>query len=301
LDSVVRSLENYSKQAIAINKNVKELLATLKAYQQESSQNNLPNMQASLTKASAKLDAIQSKLSANPQDKMIASLNEWISNEGKNVRKKSEEYADDFVHELNERLSDAGFDFKGHYPLFYVRNVKVRLDPTKLRVTLVYGGDEEKILEIQGLDSKAVVSALKSFYDYLEKLNYRKELDPLFKAYVHAVRKDGKSEGEWAPIIKVLNEYIMQRNSSEQNREFFINPSKGSFREIGPYGSRIVFSYMLYKLLKSNLTARGGYRLNKKTAIHGSAGKWEEHLWLPITENDVQGENAMYINFSEDS
>jgi hypothetical protein len=256
-------------------------------------------MQDSLAKTNNKLENIQSKLASSSLDKTITSLKDWISEEQKTLKRKTEEYFDRFIQDLSDNLNKAGFELKGNYPNLQVRNIKVRADPIKLRVSLVYGGDEEKISEIKGFDSKAIVNAIKSFYEYVEKIDYQKELEAVYKAYIHAARREKKEEGDWIPIIHVMNEYVMLWNSSERNKEFFVNPSKNSFREIGPYSSRIIFSYALYKILQSNLVAQGKYRLNKKTAIHGAARKWDEHLWIPITQEDVQGENAMYLNFSE--
>lgn len=299
MDDIVRSLEEYSKQTMTINRNIKDLLAILKSYRSNSSLNDFPSMQDSMTKTNNKLESIQSKLASTSLDKTIASLREWISEEQKTIKRKGEEYSDRFIQSLSDNLNNAGFELNGNYPNLQVRNIKVRADPIKLRVSLVYGGDEEKISEIKGFDATAIVNAIKSFYQYLEKINYQKELEAIYSAYIHAARKANKEEGDWIPIIRVMNEYVMLWNSSEHNKAFFVNPSKSSFREIGPYSSRIIFSYALYKILQSNLVAQGKYRLNKKTAIHGAARKWDEHLWIPITQDDVQGENAMYLNFSE--
>jgi hypothetical protein len=299
LENVIKYLEEYLKQALTVNKNIKEIIRSLQKYHAESSEDSFPEIQTLLAKTSNKLENLQSKVNSINQDKIVRILNDWLNEEKTGLKKKSDDYFERFTIDLQKNLNDFGFDLKGHFPNFHVGNVKVKSDPTKIRISLVYGGDEEKISNIQGFDGKAVASTIKSFYEYVEKIDYQKEIDSIFTAYLQTIRKGGDNAGSWSPIIKVMNEYIMLWNSSEHNRAFFVNPSKDAFREIGPYSSRIIFSYILYKILQSNLTAKGRYRLNKKTAIHGAASKQEEHLWLPITKEDIQGENAMYLNFSE--
>lgn len=297
-EEVLRSLENYSKQLAQLSKQIKDISKLLHTYNEHTKNKNLPKMIDLHKNIEQKMNSLQPLLHFSPSDS-FPSFVEWIRVEKEKLNKNRDEYLETFARELRKLSESEKLQFRGRLPQFTIGNFKIQVDNLKLKMSLVFGGDEEKLEDISVLDGHIVVTKITQFYRHMKTYNIKDELASIFGAYVNIIRKEGLQIGAPVSIIKVMNEYVMLYNGLEHNKKFFTNPDVRSFRQLGPYSTRIIFSYLLYRILRER-PAHNNFKLNKKVAIHAAAQKYEEHLWIPIADDDVIGENIMYLYFKED-
>jgi hypothetical protein len=292
LDYLLKNLVDTYNQNLKINKIMKDIIPILKNYQKETSDKNFPVLLRILPKIDTKTKNLTENINTEKNDKitsieiLLQNLLEWAKKEHESEDTQRNLYKENFFNSLENNFKKHNLELKGHFPNFYCKNFKIKVDSSKYKLVLFYGGDEEKMLDIEGWNSNETASNIMKFYQFFSQLDYSKELDMMFKAYSDYLKKSNKAFGDWVPIISVMNEFFQIRQT--ENLKLI-------------YPQRILFSFIIFKIVEMKIKTNTSYRIGKRTATHGAASSKEQHLWLPMSYDDLSGENVMYLNFSVDS
>lgn len=289
LEYILKNLIDSYNQNLKINKIMKDIISILQCYQKETSDKNFPVLLKSLSKIDTKTKNLTENINLEKNDKILSietiieNLSEWTKKEHDGEDAQRTLYKENFLKSLNNNFKTPHLEWKGHFPNFYCQNFKIKVDSSKYRLLLYYGGDEEKMLYIDGWNYSETASNIMKFYQFFSQLDFSKELDTMFKAYSNYLKKSDKAFGDWLPIISIMDEFFQIRKT--ENLKLI-------------YPERIFFSFVVFKIREMKIKTNNGYRVGKRTATHGAASSKEHHLWLPMSDDDLLGENTMYLNFS---
>lgn len=280
LNISIEFLQNMIKQ-------VKDMKNVVTNYNQELETNNFPSTLKLLKKIQEKNNRISDILKKHQNFKILflenytVEIDLWIQNEKNLKGKKQENYISSFFDCLAEHFKTNNLPLNGHKPKLSSKNFYFYLDDRKLKINIVYGGDEEKFQSIDNWDLSELTSILKKFYDDFSKLNYNEELKIIYQSYEQCVKKNDQNFGAWISINEIMKLYV------EEKKKIQIKLL---------YPERTFFSFLISSLLDKEIVFEGK-RLGKRTATHSAAVKRDEHLWLPRGSNDLQGDNVMYLKF----
>lgn len=289
LEYILKNLIDSYNQNLKINKIMKDIIPILQCYQKETSDKNFPVLLKSLSKIDTKTKNLTENINLEKNDKILSietiieNLSEWTKKEHDGEDAQRNLYKENFLKSLDNNFKKDHLELKGQFPNFYCQNFKIKVDSSKYKLVLFYGGDEEKMLYIDGWNSSETASNIMKFYQFFSQLDFSKELDMMFKAYSNYLKKSSKAFGDWLPIISIMDEFFQIRQT--ENLKLI-------------YPKRIFFSFVVFKIGEMKIKTNNGYRVGKRTATHGAASSKEQHLWLPMSDDDLSGENNMYLNFS---
>ena len=280
LNISIEFLQNVIKQV----KDVKNVVAD---YNQELEKNNFPSTLKFLKKIEEKNKRITDILKKYQNYKIIflenfsSSINSWIQNEKNLKGKKQENYITSFFDCLDEHFKSNNLPLSGHKPKLNSKNFYFYVVEWKLKINIFYGGDEEKFQSIDSWNLFELTSILKKFYNDFSKFNYNDELKIIYQSYEQCVKKNDQNLGEWVSINNIMKLYVEEKEKIQNKL---------------PYPERVFFSFLISSLLDKEIVFEGK-RLGKRTATHSAAVKKDEHLWLPKSSTDLQGDNVMYLKF----
>lgn len=222
---------------------------------------------------------------------LVKDLAEWLVEEKKNIDGFKEEFRIKFGQELSALFAREGKKIRGQYPVLRVGLYTLKIDFQFGSVTLFFGPEVEKIKSKIPLQSGTVFETVKKFDENLQthKMTVTEIYETLHQAYKRRLVLTGQSFGEKVLIVKVLNEFVLLR----QSKKFLIDPQKSNFREY----PRVTLSYLMYFLKKSEFFEKN-IRLHVAT-FDATVDKINA-LWIP--ENDEgEGTHYSYISFLKDS
>ena len=159
-----------------ILKQIKDIQTSISNYNLELENNNYPLTLKLLPKIEDKLKKFSQTQQKFPELKIeflenyVSQINSWISNEKNLKPKKRQHYVDSFFNQMGDHFKSCNLPLNGHNPTFSSKNFKFILDSNKLKINIVYGGDEEKMHLFDGLSLTDVSLTIKNFYEYFDKL-----------------------------------------------------------------------------------------------------------------------------------
>lgn len=189
---------------------------------------------------------------------------------------------------LEGLLQGQGFELKGQYPELRAGFYGIEVDFDKAQASIWYGPKQELMGKAR-LSPSEVAKQVERTHKALTNrpLNEEGFLKRLHEAYLSSLSKMGRKEGEHAPILKVLAEYVFL----EQDRRFYIDPRREHFKGYG----RAFFSYDLYRLRQRRLLGR---ELSLVVATRANTVRRENFLWVP-TDDRGNGTVYAYLFFRE--
>ena len=217
-------------------------------------------------------------LETNPQDL----LSEWLESYEPELSEARQVVRRRFGAELERLLRPEGMTLSGQLPALKAGIFTIEPDFEAGRVTLWYGPKQERIETVSSLSPKDVLKLIKQQHKSLTSrpLDQEKFLGQLHAAYLGALRRIEKPDGEQVPIISALVEHSFHVQSSR----FHIDPRRDNFRSYG----RMEFSYDLHRLRQRRLIDR---ELILTTATRAYSSRRRDFLWIP---NDSQGGGSTY-------
>lgn len=193
-----------------------------------------------------------------------------------------------FGIKLESLLQERGFELTGHYPTLKTGFYVIEVDFDKAQASIWYGPKEE-LMARSKLSTAEMVKQIEQVEKSLtgRPLDEEDFLKKLNEAYKNALSKIEGKEGDHAPILKVLVEFVF----SEQDRSFSVDPRKENFKGY----SRAYFSYDIYRLKKRRLLNK---ELSLVPATRATTGKREDFLWVP-SDDRGNGDRCAYLFFRE--
>jgi hypothetical protein len=224
-----------------------------------------------------KIDRVAKDL---PIESAKAKIVEWLSIEKKELQKLKNEFQFHFGKELEQALKSKGFRLRGQYPTLYTGLYKMLLMFEKGEVQIFWGPELVKKVR---LNTDEAATAIEAFEKELKGRSWDPEAFflNLRNAYKRVLNTIGKSEGERASIVDVMNELVFLM----QDKRFKIDPTKRNFRGY----SRAFFGYDLYRLRKSG-QAKG---LSLIVATFDATKYKEKVIFVP--ESDERGTRYAYL------
>lgn len=219
------------------------------------------------------------------EEKIIEPISEWISEERKRIGELKSDFEGKFAEALTEAMKEKGFEPDGRFPDLKTWLLTLSFDFDRQRMTIWYGPKQER-LGIEKLDAKKIAKKVEEIHRSLAEkpLNENDFMNRLYTAYMRLLRINNLNEGEYVPIIQVLNElsFIIQ------DKSFMIDPSKVNFTEY----TRVQFSYDLYRCKN----VYEGKILELETATMKKSMNRADYLWIP--KNDYgEGQVCSSLRF----
>lgn len=223
-----------------------------------------------------------------PDSETKRRIDGWVSDLTSHLQADKVESKRAFGIKLESLLQDRGFELTGHYPKLKTSFYIIEVDFDKEQASIWYGPKEE-LMARSKLSTAEVVKHIEQVEksltgrplveeDFLKRLN---------EAYKNALLKIEGKEGDHAPILKVLMEFVF----SEQDRSFSVDPRRENFKGYG----RAYFSYDIYRLKRRRLFNR---ELSLVPATRATTGKREDYLWVP-SDDKGNGARCAYLFFRE--
>lgn len=232
------------------------------------------------------LQTIEKHLPELVAKELVKDLTEWLVEEKKKIDGFKEEFRIKFGQELSALFARAGKKIRGQYPVLRVGLYTLKIDFQFGSVALFFGPEVEKIKSKIPLQSATVFETVKRFDDDLQthKMTVTEIYETLHQAYKRRLVLTGQSFGEKVLIVKVLNEFVLLR----QSKKFLIDPQKSNFREY----PRVILSYLMYFLKRSEFFEKN---IRLYVATFDATVDKMNALWIP--END-EGEGTHYSHIS---
>lgn len=190
---------------------------------------------------------------------------------------------------LESLLKEKGFELKGQYPELKTGFYTIEVDFDKAQASIWYGPKQELMTRRARLSSPEVAKQLEKFYKTLTErpLNEEGFIKRLYESYLRTLSRVGRKDGEHAPILQVLADYVF----FEQDKRFYTDPKREHFKGYG----RAFFSYDLYRLHQRKLL---GKELSLVVATRADTVRRENFLWVP-TDDKGNGTVYAYLYFRE--
>lgn len=283
----VKKLNDFIEFLQTLIKPTKEHASLIQKYHAEMKQKNFPATLKLIPKLMEKNKQLIELLKRNPDSKIMQLENYllefegWLSYEKNQESDRRIQYTSEFMSNLARHFKESNLNLEGNDPKLTCKNFKFILDSIKLKINIMYGGDEEKFKSLESWNLLELTNTVKNFYDYFDKLNLQDEMKIIFDCYVSIIKSKNQQLGDWIQINEILNKYFHEK----ENRKIEL-----------PYSKSAIFSYLIYKITHDQVTVEQK-RVGKRTATHSATIKKDEHLWIPRTNEDLVGENIMYLNF----
>jgi len=215
-------------------------------------------------------------------------LDDWVAGCISRLQAHKGELRRAFGVSLESLLKGQGFELKGQYPELRAGFYSIEVDFDKAQASIWYGPKQELMGKAR-LSPSEVAKQVERTHKALTNrpLNEEGFLKRLHEAYLRTLSKIGRKEGEHAPILQVLAEYVFL----EQDRRFYTDPRREHFKGY----SRAFFSYDLYRLPTRRLLGR---ELSLVVATRANTVKRENFLWVP-TDDRGNGTVYSYLFFRE--
>lgn len=212
----------------------------------------------------------------------------WLSDCVSHLQSDKGEVRRNFGVALENMLKGKGLELKGQYPELKTGFYTIELDFDKSQADIWYGPKQEFMAKAR-LSPAEVAKQLERIGKALTGRPFREEtfLKRLYESYLRALSRIGRKEGEHAPILQVLADYVFLA----QDRRFYTDPRKEHFKGYG----RAFFSYDLYRLRQRKLL---GKELSLVVATRANTVRRESFLWVPMDDKG-KGEVYAYLYFKE--
>lgn len=212
----------------------------------------------------------------------------WLSDCVSRLQSDKGEVKRNFGVALENMLKEKGLELKGQYPELKTGFFTIEVDFDKAQANIWYGPKQELMAKAR-LTPAEVARQLERVEKTLvgRSLNEETFLKRLYESYLRTLSRVGRKEGEHAPILQVLADYVFL----EQDKRFYTDPKKEHFKGYG----RAFFSYDLYRLHQRKLL---GKELSLVVATRASTIRRESFLWVP-TDDKGNGTVYAYLYFRE--
>jgi hypothetical protein len=212
----------------------------------------------------------------------------WLSDCVSRLQSDKGEVKRNFGVALENMLKEKGLELKGQYPELKTGFFTIEVDFDKAQANIWYGPKQELMAKAR-LTPAEVARQLERVEKTLvgRSLNEETFLKRLYESYLRTLSRVGRKEGEHAPILQVLADYVFL----EQDKRFYTDPKKEHFKGYG----RAFFSYDLYRLHQRKLL---GKELSLVVATRASTIRRENFLWVP-TDDKGNGTVYAYLYFRE--
>ena len=284
----IKNIQNY---IIKVGKNLKDLYENVSKYNKELDDGNFPATITLLKKISSQIKNLNIILKENNEIKInslenhISEINTWVSKQS-DLKLKEErgiKYKIFFTENLFEKSKSKNLEFEGNFPYYRCNNFKLKLNKIKFSSTLLYGGNEEKVIMFNDWNLENILNYIENFYEFFKKINLDNELKVIHESYINCLKNKGIEEA-WIPIKDILSEYV---NIKQKNNEKLIYPE------------RIFLSFLIHKISRKHELSIMGKRIITQTATHSASTNRNEHLWIPIETKDLLGANIMDLSFKK--
>ncbi|HXG41128.1 MAG TPA: hypothetical protein VNL95_00145 [Dehalococcoidia bacterium] len=219
---------------------------------------------------------------------VITELNQWVEDYRARLEDRKRELKRGFGARLEALLKEQGFELKGLYPELKAGFYTIEVNFDRWQATIWYGPKQE-LMDRCKLSASMVAKHLELVHKDLTGRPIDEEafLKKLHDAYLRALSRLGRKEGEQAPILQVLSEYVFLN----QDKRFYTDPRKEHFKGYG----RAHFSYDLFRLKQRRLL---GWELSLVVATRANTISRERFLWVP-TDEKGDGTAFAYLQFRE--
>ena len=235
------------------------------------------------------VDELQKAVVSLPlDDENKRRVESWLSARSSRLQADKDELRRAFGIKLEGFLKEQGFELKGQYPQLKAGLYTIEVDFDKAQTNIWYGPKQE-LMGRAKLSPSEVAKQVERTHKGLtgRPLNEESFLKKLHEAYLRTLSKMGRKEGEHAPILHVLAEYVFL----EQDKKFYTDPRREHFKGY----SRAFFSYDLYRLRQRRLL---GKELSLVVATRADTVRRERFLWVP-TDDKGNGTVYAYLYFRE--
>lgn len=223
-----------------------------------------------------------------PDGETKRKLDDWLAGCTSRLQAHKGELRRAFGVSLEGLLKEQGFELKGQYPELRAGFYGIEVDFDKAQAGIWYGPKQELMGKAR-LSPSEVAKQVERTHKALTNRSLNEEgfLKRLHEAYLRSLSKMGRKEGEHAPILQVLVEYVFL----EQDRRFYTDPRREHFKGYG----RAFFSYDLYRLRQRRLLGR---ELSLVVATRANTVRRGSFLWVP-TDDRGNGTVYAYLHFRE--
>jgi len=234
----------------------------------------------------ANLQKIATSLPSNNETRRM--IEAWISECTSRLQTDKGELRRSFGISLENLLKEKGLELKGQYPELKTSFYTIEIDFDKAQASIWYGPKQELMTKAK-LSPPEVTKQLDKVHKTVtgRPLNEEGFIKRLHESYLRTLSRVGRKEGEHAPILQVLADYVFL----EQDRRFYTDPKKEHFKGYG----RAFFSYDLYRLHQRKLL---GKELSLVVATRANTVRRENFLWVP-TDDKGNGTVYAYLYFRE--
>ncbi|MFQ6092690.1 MAG: hypothetical protein ACE5OR_08425 [bacterium] len=209
-------------------------------------------------------------------------LKAWTDGAVAEVSTLKERFKHEFGRRLQALLRSRGFELRGRYPDLKVKFYTIRIDFPKGVASLAFG--HELIKGKIPLSPEEITKALEQATRRLNRpFDPPKFIDRLYEAYWRVCRIRELPSGERAPIIEVLQQFVLL----SQPPQFRADPAKEHYRGYG----RAHFGYDLYRLRCSGARAKENQTVGLVTATFDATRRQENFVWVPDNE---RGDGTTY-------
>jgi hypothetical protein len=201
-----------------------------------------------------------------------------------------QEFRTTFGRELDEALKAHNLHLLGQFPEFRCGMLTILVDPKKSRARIQFGPE---VIRQEKPVPQVMADTIRDVHKQVFARAHVNEvyLKALFNSYTRTCRYLGKISGERVPILRVLLDLNMVRQSDA----FRADPSNQTFK---PYG-RTAFAFDLYRLKRSGKLTQEGRHLVLHTAVYEETKKRTDHLWVP-DDGDGNGTRIAAISFRKE-
>uniref|UniRef100_A0A7C4TGG3 Uncharacterized protein n=1 Tax=candidate division WOR-3 bacterium TaxID=2052148 RepID=A0A7C4TGG3_UNCW3 len=232
-----------------------------------------------------------SKLANNlPDFSLKNSLINWLEQEKLVIEKAKEDFRFLVGERIKELFQKDNIVIRGQFPNLRIGFYTLNLNFEFGEAILYFGPQIERIKSKISLEPQTIYKVIKSYDEDLKKVKFepREFHYDMKKAYKRRIILSGKTYGEKIPLLDILNEYVLLK----QSPQFFIDPKKENFSEF----SRIKLSYLLYLYKNSELSER---KPHFYVATFDATTDKRRALWIPDNE-EGEGTYYSYISFAEE-
>ncbi len=279
MENIIEMLGNYGKLLSRIHKTIAKY-AKLKVSLAEAGDNVYQLVELLNTVAKESASITETPL----RDKIL----NWLADEQRTCDLAKSDFRLQLGQQLSKRFAAGGKNVRGQFPVLRVGLYTFKFDFEFGEACFFFGPEIELIEARIPLSGDIIYNKVNEFDEALraspfDAIVFVQELN---QAYKRLIRSGDKALGEKLPIMKVLVEYVLLK----QSKKFFIDPRGVHFKGI----SRVDLSYDLFRLRQSSQND-SGIRLH--VATFDATTDKANVLWIP--DND-EGEGTHYSHISID-
>lgn len=264
--------------------NIQEIVRSIKKIEvwEKDRYNNVYFIEKTINDLKNKLNTI----SASNDTRVI--IENWLNEYCTRLESDKSELKRKFGIALENILKEKGIELKGQYPELKAGFYTIEVDFEKSKATIWYGPKQENMAQSR-LSATEVAKQLENVDKILSQRTFNEEyfVKQIYESYKRTISRTGQKEGEYAPILQVLVDYVFLT----QDKRFYTDPQKEYFKGYG----RALFSYDLYRLHHRRILDK---ELSLVVATRANTLKRDSFLWVP-TDDKGNGTVYSYIYFRE--